>query len=323
MAVGNPFSRRGFLTVGAVGFGLSLGDFFRLKARADLKNYDAIAAKADSVIHIFLPGGMAHQESFDPKPFAPIEYRGEMGDRSRRRSTASRSARRLPQTAADRRQDHRHPLDDARRGGARARHAQHVHRLPPQPGAAVPEHGERRLATSSARGTTCRPTSASRAMPNVYAGTGYLQLVVLAVQPGERPGQRRLPRPGPEPARRRSTSRGSRRAGTILDAVNDHFAKQGEGGRPGGDGHVLPAGLQPDQLAEGPRGVQHRRRARRDPRRVRPQRRRPADADGPPAGRPRACGSSRCTYGGWDMHAGIVAGDEGADARRSTRRSRP
>ena len=78
MAVGNPFSRRGFLTVGAVGFGLSLGDFFRLKARADLKKYDAIDAKADSVIHIFLPGGIAHQESFDPKPFAPIEYRGEL-----------------------------------------------------------------------------------------------------------------------------------------------------------------------------------------------------------------------------------------------------
>src|SRR5262249_6166312 len=31
-----------------------------------------------SVIHIFLPGGMAHQESWDPKPNAPIEYRGEM-----------------------------------------------------------------------------------------------------------------------------------------------------------------------------------------------------------------------------------------------------
>src|SRR3954449_8884815 len=73
------FSRRGFLTVGAAGFGLTLGDFFRLKARAELKNYAPIAAKADSVIHIFLPGGMAHQESFDPKPLAPIEYRGEMG----------------------------------------------------------------------------------------------------------------------------------------------------------------------------------------------------------------------------------------------------
>src|SRR6187551_3231632 len=78
MAVGNPFSRRSFLTVGAVGFGLSLGDFFRLKARADLKTYDALDAKADSVIHIFMPGGLAHQESFDPKPFAPIEYRGEL-----------------------------------------------------------------------------------------------------------------------------------------------------------------------------------------------------------------------------------------------------
>src|SRR4051794_18021116 len=71
-------SRRGFLTVGAAGFGLTLGDFFRLKARAELKNYAPIAAKADSVIHIYLPGGMAHQESFDPKPLAPIEYRGEL-----------------------------------------------------------------------------------------------------------------------------------------------------------------------------------------------------------------------------------------------------
>jgi hypothetical protein len=72
--------RRGFLTVGAVGgLGLSLADFFRLQeARAEQKNYDFIEAKAKSVIHIFLPGGMAQQESFDPKPFSPLEYRGEM-----------------------------------------------------------------------------------------------------------------------------------------------------------------------------------------------------------------------------------------------------
>src|SRR3954449_5703175 len=73
------FSRRGFLTVGAAGFGLTLGDFFRLRARAELKTYAPIAAHADSVIHIFLPGGIAQQESFDPKPFAPVEYRGEFG----------------------------------------------------------------------------------------------------------------------------------------------------------------------------------------------------------------------------------------------------
>ncbi len=64
--------RRGFLTVGAVaGLGLTLADFFRVQARAEQKHYDSIEAKAESVIHIFLPGGMAHQESFDPKPLRP------------------------------------------------------------------------------------------------------------------------------------------------------------------------------------------------------------------------------------------------------------
>lgn len=73
-------SRRGFLTVGAVGgLGLSLADFFQIKhARAEQKNYDFLEAKAKSVIHIFLPGGMAQQETFDPKPYSPLEYRGEL-----------------------------------------------------------------------------------------------------------------------------------------------------------------------------------------------------------------------------------------------------
>ncbi len=78
---GNFLSRRNFLTVGAVGgLGLSLGDFFQMRSlMADQKKYDFIPAKAESVIHVFLPGGMAHQETFDPKPYSPLEYRGEMG----------------------------------------------------------------------------------------------------------------------------------------------------------------------------------------------------------------------------------------------------
>jgi hypothetical protein len=73
-------SRRGFLHVGTcTALGLSLGDFFRMKARADQKHYESVEGKAKSVIHIFLPGGMAHQESFDPKPLAPPEYRGPLG----------------------------------------------------------------------------------------------------------------------------------------------------------------------------------------------------------------------------------------------------
>ena len=71
--------RRGFLSVGAAGLGLSLPGLLRVRqAQAEQKNYEHIQAKAQSVIHIFLPGGMAHQESFDPKPYAPIEYRGEL-----------------------------------------------------------------------------------------------------------------------------------------------------------------------------------------------------------------------------------------------------
>ena len=78
--LGNPLGRRGFLTVGALGgLGLSMGDLFRMRAQADQKHYDFISAKADSVIHIFLPGGIAHQETFDPKPYSPLEYRGELG----------------------------------------------------------------------------------------------------------------------------------------------------------------------------------------------------------------------------------------------------
>ncbi|HEV3143698.1 MAG TPA: DUF1501 domain-containing protein [Gemmataceae bacterium] len=74
-------TRRGFLQVGVVGaLGLTLGDYFRLTARADdeSRNGPSKEGAAKSVIHIYMPGGMAHQESWDPKPNAPIEYRGEM-----------------------------------------------------------------------------------------------------------------------------------------------------------------------------------------------------------------------------------------------------
>lgn len=73
-------ARRSFMQVGIVaGLGLSLGDMLRMEARADIKNYESKEGQAKSVIHIFLPGGMAHQESFDPKPYAPVEYRGPLG----------------------------------------------------------------------------------------------------------------------------------------------------------------------------------------------------------------------------------------------------
>jgi len=78
-SLGQGIDRRGFLTVGTIGgLGLSLGEYFRMQAARG----EAVAATegvAKSVIYIFLPGGYAHQETFDPKPFAPVEYRGPLG----------------------------------------------------------------------------------------------------------------------------------------------------------------------------------------------------------------------------------------------------
>ena len=76
----NDFSRRGFLHVGLLGgLGLSLPQFLSMEAKAQQKQYKTRDGVAKSVIQIFLPGGMAHQESWDPKPYAPTEYRGPFG----------------------------------------------------------------------------------------------------------------------------------------------------------------------------------------------------------------------------------------------------
>jgi hypothetical protein len=68
-------NRREFLFVGLIGsLGLTLADVFKLQAQPA-----SGAARAKSVINIFLPGGIAAQESFDPKLLVPIEYRGPLG----------------------------------------------------------------------------------------------------------------------------------------------------------------------------------------------------------------------------------------------------
>ncbi len=73
-----PLDRRTFLKVGAIsGLGLTLGDYFALQAATA---QDSVAGpKAESVIFIFMAGGMSHLDTFDPKPYAPIEYRGKLG----------------------------------------------------------------------------------------------------------------------------------------------------------------------------------------------------------------------------------------------------
>ncbi|MGD2017923.1 MAG: DUF1501 domain-containing protein [Planctomycetota bacterium] len=66
-------SRRTLLRAGvATTFGF--GELARALSRDD----DAPLARAGAVIQIFLPGGLAHQETFDPKPYSPVAYRGDV-----------------------------------------------------------------------------------------------------------------------------------------------------------------------------------------------------------------------------------------------------
>ena len=68
---GRRFHRRDVLRVGALG-GLTLADLFRQQARGDAK-----PTRPKSVIMIWLRGGASHIDSFDMKPDAPAEIRGE------------------------------------------------------------------------------------------------------------------------------------------------------------------------------------------------------------------------------------------------------
>lgn len=82
IACTGPLDRRTFLKVGAIsGLGLTLGDYFSMQAAMAEGDTEAVNPnpKAESVIFIFMAGGMSHLDTFDPKPYAPIEYRGELG----------------------------------------------------------------------------------------------------------------------------------------------------------------------------------------------------------------------------------------------------
>jgi len=223
MATGffNPMSRRGFLTVGTIGLGgLTLVDLLRARAKAEQKFYDPIEAKADSMIHIFLPGGIAHQETFDPKPFAPVEYRGDMGSIPTK-IEGERFGQLLPQTAqiADK-------LTIIRSmSHGEAAHERGTHNMftgyRPSPALIYPSMGSVVSHEYGPR-NNLPPYVCIPRMPNIYAGTGYLSSAFSPFSLGSDPASKgfrvqdlNLPK-GIDDGRfatRRS----------VLDAVNDYF----------------------------------------------------------------------------------------------------
>jgi len=66
-------SRRGVLQAGAMGLGLNVANLSALRSLANSPN----RPRAKSVLFIFLTGGLSQHDSFDMKPDAPSNIRGE------------------------------------------------------------------------------------------------------------------------------------------------------------------------------------------------------------------------------------------------------
>jgi hypothetical protein len=218
-------TRRGFLSVGYLaGTALTLPMLLRGRtALGDLKDYKSVEGKAKSVIHIFLPGGMAHQESFDPKPYAPIEYRGEMGRIDTNLpgvqfgATLAKTAQIANRLTIIRSMTH-----------GEAAHERGTHNMftgyKPSPALSYPSIGSVVSHEFGSRKNlppyVCIPN-----MPNEYAGSGYLSSAFAPFSLGSDPANngfkvRDLDLYGGIDESRFSTRR------TALEAVNAHFRKK-------------------------------------------------------------------------------------------------
>ena len=228
--------RRSFLKVGVLGgfgsgLGLGLGEFLRLSSalgsplRGDESPVVDPTARAKSVIHIFLPGGMAHQDTFDPKPYAPVEYRGGTQTIATSVDGVQLSSR-LPNIA--RVADRMTIIRSFNHG--EAAHERGVHNMftgyRPSPALVYPSMGS---VVSHELGPqkdlppyVCVPNQ-----PNVYAGSGYLSSSFAPFSLGSDPAQqnfevRDLNLPGGVDEARFTRRR------RMLDAVNDHFRAKEE-----------------------------------------------------------------------------------------------
>lgn len=66
-------SRRQFLTIGSLGFcGLTLADLLRAEDAA------GVTRSHKAIINIHLDGGPPQMDMIDPKPFSPVEMRGDL-----------------------------------------------------------------------------------------------------------------------------------------------------------------------------------------------------------------------------------------------------
>ncbi len=218
---GSSVGRRDFMHVGFLGgLGLTLGDMLRLEAKADQKYYETKEGTAKSVIFIYMPGGMCHQETFDPKPYAPIEYRGPMNsietsvEGTRINETWQKTAKIVDKIAICRSMSH-----------GEAAHERGTHNMftgyRPSPALQFPSMGSV-VAHEFGPRNNLPPYVCVPNQPNEFAGTGYLSSSYAGFSLGSDPASgnfqvRDLKLPGGVDDGRFVSRR------RILSAVNEHF----------------------------------------------------------------------------------------------------
>lgn len=144
-------------------------------------------ADAEAVIQIFLQGGLSHHESWDPKPDAPAEYRGEFGaietsvDGLRFGQLLRRTSRVAKHLTVLRSMTH-----------SEAAHERGTHGIltgyPPSPAITYPSMGS--VVSHELGGRKALPPYI--ALPNggeIYLGTGYLSSAHAAFAPGGDPNR--------------------------------------------------------------------------------------------------------------------------------------
>ena len=221
------FHRRSFVQCGVLGaFGFTLADFFRAQAYAgEVRSAAGGAARlaegpAKSVIQIYLPGGLAHQESWDPKPEAPIEYRGPLGVVKTKlpgvvfSENLAKTAQIADKITVCRSMTH-----------GEAAHERGTHNMftgyRPSPALTFPSIGSVVSHQLGVR-NNLPPYVAIPTMPNTYAGSGYLSSAYAPFSLGSDPAAggfkvQDLSLPGGVTPDRFTSRR------QLLDTVNDHF----------------------------------------------------------------------------------------------------
>ncbi len=307
-------SRRGFLQVGLLGgLGLTLDQYFRLQSAQAAAGPTALGARvpkgppAKSIIHVFLPGGIAHQDTFDPKPLAPIEYRGEMGTVQTKmpgvffNQFLSRTAQIADKITVCRSMTH-----------GEAAHERGTHNMftgyRPSPALTFPSMGS---VVSHEQGVrnNLPPYVCIPSLPTNYASSGYLSSAYAPFSLGSDPANagftvQDLKLPGGVDEKRFATRR------NMLEAVNEHFA-----GRERADGldamdtfYKRAYSLISSEKAREAFNINAEKPALRD------EYGRNAAGQRILLARRLVSAGVRfvsLTYGGWDMHSGIKAGMTG------------